>query len=135
MSGDDECRWRCRQLLCAAGDSPVKVHILEDDPGVNESLRFLLQALDHTVWSYRDAVSFFDASPPGSEDLVIVDLGLPLIDGTSVIRWLERLSPSPKIVAISGQSQRKIEKALTGFDGVTILRKPLSGETLVPLLL
>ena len=113
----------------------MKVHILEDDPGVNESLRFLLQALDHTVLSYRDAVSFFDASPPGSEDLVIVDLGLPLIDGTSVIRWLERLSPSPKIVAISGQSQRKIEKALTGFDGVTILRKPLSGETLVPLLL
>ena len=118
----------------AAQEFPVKVHILEDDPGVNESLRYLLQALNHTVLSYRDAISFFDAAPPGADELVIVDLGLPHIDGTNVIRWLKRLSPAPRILAISGQSQRGIERALAGIAHVSILRKPLDGDSIVSML-
>jgi FixJ family two-component response regulator len=114
--------------------SVVRVHIVEDDPGVNESLRFLLQALGHTVVSHRDAVSFFEATPPDAADMVIVDLGLPNIEGTSVIRWVEQLVHPPRIVAISGQSQRLIDKAVKGFGELTVLRKPLSSESIMPLL-
>lgn len=110
------------------------IHIVEDDPGVSDSLRFLLQALGHDVVSHPDAESFFESAPPGARDVVIVDLGLPGIAGAHVIRWLQKLSPRPRIIAITGQAQKVIEDELRGLPMVQLLRKPLSGEALVSLL-
>ncbi|MDR3495982.1 MAG: response regulator [Ancalomicrobiaceae bacterium] len=112
----------------------MKVHILEDDAGVNESLRTLLQAFGYTVTSHENAASFFLAHPPEADELVIVDLGLPDIDGASVIRWVESLSRPPRVIVISGQPQRLIDRALKDVPNITVLRKPLSGESLMPLL-
>ena len=110
------------------------IHIVEDDPGVADSLRFLLQALGHEVVSHPDAESFFESVPPGAGDAVIVDLGLPGIGGAHVIRWLAKLSPRPRIIAISGQAQKVIEDEMRGLPDLDVLRKPLSGEKLVALL-
>ncbi len=113
---------------------PGSVHILEDDPGVADSLRFLLQALGHDVVLHPDAESFFEGAPPAADDVVIVDLGLPGIGGAQVIRWLDRLSPRPRVIAITGQAQKVIEDELRDLPLVRLLRKPLSGDTLVALL-
>ena len=110
------------------------VHIIEDDPGVSDSLRFLLQALGHDVVSHPDAESFFECSPPGENDVVIVDLGLPGIGGAHIIRWLQRMTPRPRVIAISGQPQKMIEDELRDLSVVELLRKPLSGDTLVAVL-
>jgi len=110
------------------------VHILEDDPGVSDSLRFLLQALGHDVVLHPDAESLFEGPPPSADDVVIVDLGLPGIGGAQVIRWLDRLAPRPRVIAITGQAQKVIEEELRDLPLVRLLRKPLSGETLVALL-
>lgn len=110
------------------------VHILEDDPGVSDSLRFLLQALGHDVVLHPDAESFFEGPPPAADDVVIVDLGLPGIGGAQVIRWLDRLAPRPRVIAITGQAQKVIEEELRDLPLVRLLRKPLSGESLVALL-
>lgn len=113
---------------------PGAVHILEDDPGVSDSLRFLLQALGHDVVLHPDAESFFEGPPPLAEDVVIVDLGLPGIGGAQVIRWLDRLVPRPRVIAITGQAQKAIEDELRDLPLVRLLRKPLSGDTLIALL-
>lgn len=110
------------------------IHIVEDDPGVSDSLRFLLLALGHDVVSHPDAESFFECSPPNETDVVIVDLGLPGIGGAHVIRWLQQLTTRPRIIAISGQTQKVIEDELRGLSVVQLLRKPLSGATLVGVL-
>jgi FixJ family two-component response regulator len=111
------------------------IHVLEDDPGVSDSLRSLLQALGLTVASYRDGESFMDAPPPGEDDVVIVDLGLPGIGGAQVVRWIEQLDPSPRIIVISGQPQKAIDDALIGSNIHHVLRKPLSGDALTSLLM
>ena len=110
------------------------VHIVEDDPGVSDSLRFLLQALGHDVVSHPDAESFFECSPPGGNDVVIVDLGLPGIGGAHIIRWLQQLTTRPRIIAITGQAQKVIEDELRDLPMVQLLRKPLSGDLLVAIL-
>ncbi len=110
------------------------IHIVEDDPGVSDSLRFLLQALGHDVVSHPDAESFFEGAPPCGRDVVIVDLGLPGIAGAHLIRWLHKLNPRPRIIAISGQAQKVIEDEMRGLPAMDVLRKPLSGDSLVALL-
>jgi FixJ family two-component response regulator len=109
----------------------VAVHILEDDPGVSDSLQTFLQGMGHDAFVYPDAETFFGHEPPGSEDTIIVDLLLPGIPGARVIRWLLTLKDPPTVIAISGQAQSVIDRQLSGLAGtLKILRKPLTSKTI-----
>jgi FixJ family two-component response regulator len=113
----------------------VAVHILEDDPGVSDSLQTFLEGMGHDAFVYRDAETFFGQEPPASQDTIIVDLLLPGISGARVIRWLLTLKDPPTVIAISGQAQSVIDRQLSGLVGsLKILRKPLSSKTIANIL-
>ncbi len=104
----------------------MAVFVLEDDPGVSDSLALLLDHLGFEVVCHSDAEEFFRSPPPGGRDVVFVDLMLPGIGGRDVIRWLQQLRDPPRIVAMSGQSQSVIDAELRGIGRTQIIRKPLS---------
>ncbi len=106
------------------------VHIVEDDPGVSDSLLTFLRGLGLDAFAYPDAESFFEADPPRPEDTIIVDLLLPGISGAGVIRWLQGLKQPPRVIAITAQSQSAIEKQIKGLAKVEVVRKPLSGDVI-----
>jgi FixJ family two-component response regulator len=108
----------------------LAIHILEDDPGVSDSLLTFLRGLGQDVVAYPDAESFFSTEPPGPDDTIIVDLLLPGISGARVIRWLQGLARPPRVIAISGQPQKAIEQQVRGLGIVEILRKPLNSATI-----
>jgi FixJ family two-component response regulator len=112
----------------------VTIHIVEDDPGVGDSLALLLGEIGHQVEVYPDAESFFEHVPPGPQDTVIVDLGLPGVSGVQLIRWVVRLSTPPRVIAITGQSRRAITELFGDDLQPVLLRKPLTEEALVALL-
>jgi CheY-like chemotaxis protein len=83
----------------------TSVLIVEDDPGLRRALAINLRARDYTVTSVaegRAALSAAAASPP---DVVILDLGLPDMDGTEVIEGLRGWSRIPIIVLSARQAQ------------------------------
>lgn len=107
----------------------MTVHILEDDPGVSDSLETFMKGLGHDAVVYRDAESFFGGEPPSSSDTIIVDLMLPGIGGAGVIRWLLGLKNPPRVIVISGQAQASIDRQLSGMtEKLAVLRKPLSPQ-------
>lgn len=108
----------------------MTIHILEDDPGVSDSLLMFLKGMGHDAYAYPDAESFLEIAPPGPDDTIIVDLLLPGISGARVIRWLQDLKRPPRVIAITGQPQAAIEKQTTGLRNVQVLRKPLNAETI-----
>lgn len=116
------------------GIKTVTIHIVEDDPGVGDSLALLLGEIGHQVEVYPDAESFFEHTPPGPQDTVIVDLGLPGVSGVQLIRWVARLSTPPRVIAITGQSRRAITELFGDDLPPVLLRKPLTEEALVALL-
>lgn len=109
----------------------MAVFILEDDPGVSDSLEIILEQLGHDVVVYSNAEQFFMQEPPCEDDTVIVDLGLPGINGSDAIRWINRLSSKPRVIAISGQSRTLIERQFAGKEVPIVLRKPLSEEQIL----
>ncbi|EJW09630.1 transcriptional regulator FixK [Rhodovulum sp. PH10] len=103
------------------------MHIVEDDPGVSDSLAVLLDNLGFEVVCHADAEDFFRAAPPSGRDVVFVDLILPGISGAEVIRWLAKLDDPPRIVAMSGQSQATIDLQMRGLGPKAhVIRKPLN---------
>ncbi|PSC06801.1 response regulator [Alsobacter soli] len=110
------------------------MHILEDDPGVSDSLLTFLKGLGYEACTYPDAESFLESAPPSPEDTIIVDLLLPGISGARVIEWLQTMKTPPRVIAITGQPQAAIEKQIHGLRNIQVLRKPLSAETIASMM-
>lgn len=103
----------------------MRVHVVEDDDGVSDSLGLALSNLGYDVVTHPSGESLFARSPPAGEDVVLVDLSLPGIPGAQVVRWLLGLARPPRVVVITGQSQTVIDHQLRGLAPLSIVRKPL----------
>ena len=82
---------------------PHVVLLVEDQPELLRALRINLRARQYEVLTARtgrEALAVAASQPP---DAVILDLGLPDIDGTEVIVELRRWSKAP-IIVLSGRS-------------------------------
>jgi len=106
----------------------MTIYLVEDDSAVRDSLMVLLRNMGHQVATYPDGESFLQAVPPGRDDDVIVDLHLPGISGSDVIRRLQALDCPPRIIALSGEPQAAIKKQLRGMRVPHLLRKPLTAD-------
>ena len=110
------------------------VHIVEDDASVRDAIAVFTHQLGMDPKGYADAESFFESGSPAPSDTVIVDLGLPGIDGTTVIKWLNALDEPPRIIAISGQPQTALYDVMRELPSVRIVRKPLTDKSLASFL-
>src|ERR1700731_2217691 len=81
------------------------VLIVEDNADAAESLEMLLEVLGHAVEVVADGPAALEAVSAGAFDAVLVDIGLPGIDGYEVARRI-RLLPNARTMLVA---------ALTGY--------------------
>jgi two-component system, OmpR family, KDP operon response regulator KdpE len=83
----------------------TKVLIVEDEPGLRRALVINLRARDYDVTAVGDGAAALSAAAAEPPDVVILDLGLPDMDGTDVIEGLRGWSRAPIIVLSARQAQ------------------------------
>jgi two-component system KDP operon response regulator KdpE len=86
-----------------AGASPATILLVEDQPELVRALQINLRARQYeviTARTGREALALAASHPP---DAIILDLGLPDIDGTVVIVELRRWFKAP-IIVLSGRT-------------------------------
>ncbi|WP_299811547.1 response regulator [uncultured Roseibium sp.] len=106
------------------------VHIVEDDSAVADALALALEGMDRRSRTYPDGEAFLAGATLSSEDWVIVDLGLPGVGGTEIVRMLSLMPDAPKVLAISGKTQATLTQHLRELPDMKVLRKPLSIEAI-----
>jgi two-component system KDP operon response regulator KdpE len=108
---------------------PVVV-VVEDEPQIRKFLRAALVGQDYRVFEAATGEDGLIEAASRQPDVVIVDLGLPDIDGLQVIRRLREWSAVPIIVlSARGQEADKVAALDTGADDY--LSKPFGvGELL-----
>jgi len=103
--------------------------VVEDDPGVRSAL---LRALDERGYAASwaaDGMSGLDAAMRDRPDLLVVDLGLPDVDGQEMLRMLRAVSATPVIVATAREDESEIVRALdAGADDYLV--KPFGADQL-----
>ncbi|MBA2772609.1 MAG: response regulator transcription factor [Nocardioidaceae bacterium] len=77
--------------------------IVEDDPKIGVLLANALSANGHTTTWQRSGASALHAAAAQPFDLVLLDLGLPDVDGVDVCRELRRLLPGAIIVILTAR--------------------------------
>ncbi len=104
------------------------VLVVEDERDIRELLRRYLERAGLavvTTGSGAEALGIVDASPP---DLVLLDLGLPDVDGTEVLRLVHRRVPVLVLTARAAVADR-IEGLQLGADDYVV--KPFSPTEVV----
>jgi two-component system, OmpR family, KDP operon response regulator KdpE len=83
----------------------VKVLAVDDEPQILRALRTSLQARGHDVATAPNGETALDLLSKEDMDLVVLDLGLPGIDGVEVIKRIRGWSSVPVIVLSVKDSQ------------------------------
>jgi len=111
------------------GQSVAHVLVVEDDPSIRSALIRTLGERGHAVSSAPDAMTGLREALDNRPDLVVLDLGLPDLDGAELLRMLRAVSAVPVIVATARDDDASIVRALdAGADDYVV--KPYSAETL-----
>src|SRR5262249_20334195 len=90
-----------------APPAPRRILVVDDNVDAAESLAVLLRLEGHEVRTAHDGPTALAAAQAHSPEMVILDLGMPAMDGVEVARRLRAL-PGPKgvlLVALSGWAQ------------------------------
>jgi two-component system KDP operon response regulator KdpE len=108
----------------------VKVLVVDDEPQIRRALRTSLEAHGYDVATVGTGDEGVVGAAGGSPDLVLLDLGLPDMDGTEVIRRVRAFSEVPIIVLSVRESQDDKVAALdAGADDY--VTKPFAMEELL----
>ncbi|WP_367136289.1 response regulator [Saccharothrix sp. HUAS TT1] len=95
----------------------TKVLVVDDEPQIVRALRINLSARGYEVLTAHDGTAALKAAAEGKPDVVVLDLGLPDVDGTEVIAGLRGWTTVP-IIVLSARvdSADKVEALDAGAD-------------------
>ncbi|WP_026412065.1 response regulator transcription factor [Actinomadura oligospora] len=107
----------------------ARVLVVEDDPDVRGALVRELAVRDHVVRSAGTAMDALREVTQAPPDVVVLDLGLPDLDGGEVLKMLRGVSDVPVVIATARDDEPEIVRLLNaGADDYLI--KPFSAEHL-----
>lgn len=86
--------------------------LIEDDVSVRTALVRALSERGHAVTTATTAMAGLQQAIDARPDLVVLDLGLPDLDGTQMLRMLRGVSQVPVIVATARDDETQIVQAL-----------------------
>src|SRR4051794_144652 len=92
----------------------ARVLLAEDDGGVRVPAVRALERGGHDVDAYVNGARAADARARGDHDIVVLDIGLPGLDGMEVCRHVRAARPSVPIIFLSAQASEM--DAVAGVD-------------------
>lgn len=109
----------------------MRVMVAEDDSALSLFLKKALELDGHAVHQIGDGAAAVEKIQEDMPDMLVLDLGLPHLDGVDVLRALHDRAPSMSILVLTGRSHlaEKIECLNLGADDY--LLKPFSMHELL----
>ncbi len=92
----------------------MRILIAEDDAALSEALRFSMAQAGYAVDHVADGLAADEALKSNGFGLLILDLGLPRLDGFEVLRRLRKRDTQIPVLILSGREQP--EEKVTGLD-------------------
>jgi two-component system KDP operon response regulator KdpE len=110
--------------------SAVRILIVDDEPQIRRFLTVILEANGYATTAAEDGSAALALLQDWRPDLILLDLGLPGIDGLEVIRRIRAWSPLP-IIVLSVRDRECDKVAALNMGADDYLTKPFgAGELL-----
>jgi two-component system KDP operon response regulator KdpE len=109
---------------------PATIIVVEDDREIRRFLRIALEGAGHQVWEAETGSQGLIAAETRKPDLVLLDLGLPDMDGTELVKRLRGWSTVP-IIILSARQQESEKVAALDLGADDYLTKPFGTDELL----
>jgi two-component system, NarL family, response regulator DesR len=112
---------------------PIRVLIAEDDDAYRESLRELVERQPElsVVAEARDGLGAIELADEVAVDAVVIDVHMPLVDGVTAVARLRRDHPALCLIAITGDHEPQLLRAVEEAGADAVLLKHELVETLI----
>ena len=111
---------------------PRRILVVDDNPEIVMSLTALLGMSGNTMFSARDGEEAIEMAEQARPDVILLDLGLPKLDGFEVCRRIRQQAWGKEMVVVAltgwGHDEARTKTNQSGFD--MHLVKPVDPETL-----
>jgi two-component system response regulator MprA len=116
--------------MLATEGTTGRVLVVEDDTEIADVLRRTLRQEGHEVRSAADGVEALEVAEEFIPDLVVLDLGLPKLDGVEVLRRLRAESDVPILILTARtETDDRVEGLDSGADDYLV--KPFERQELL----
>ena len=106
-----------------------RILIVEDDPALRNTIRTVLERNGHQVASAGDGAAGARELETNSYDVVLLDIGLPFLDGWQIMQSHEGRLPSVIVISARGEERDKVRALDMGADDY--LAKPFGADELL----
>jgi len=117
-------------------DRPIRVLVVDDNRDAADSMRMLLEASGQDARAAYDGASALEVAESFRPEVILLDIGMPSMDGYQVVRALRARGfvPPPLVAALTGWGQDSDKKKTreAGFDHH--FTKPVSADELMAFL-
>jgi DNA-binding NarL/FixJ family response regulator len=111
----------------------VRVLLADDDEAFLESLRRLVDEQPHlgVAGTASNGLEALELAEQVDPDAVVIDLHMPLLDGVTAVARLRRDHPHLCVIALTGDREQKLHKAVREAGADAVLLKEDFVETLM----
>ncbi len=102
-----------------------RILVVDDSPVLRIMLSEMLIAMGHEIVGDAEtgagALKVFREKKP---ELVTLDVSLPDMDGIEVLRRMKQIDPSARVLMVTGNDQKTLEKKAGSLKALGVLHKP-----------
>ena len=116
--------------LMSSLDGNETILIVEDEESLRQMLDTVLRLHGYTTLFAKDGIEGVEAFKKNFEsiDVLVTDIGLPRLDGLSMIKQIRLIKPKLKVLACSGFLNPELRAALAQEEISDFIQKPFQPE-------
>lgn len=109
----------------------LTVYIVDDDPAVRDALGLLLSVKDYRTAVFANGEGLLNAWRNDWVGCLIIDIGMPGMDGLTLQQKLEELNCHLPFIIITGHADAKLARQAFKAGAIDFLEKPIDDEKLL----
>ncbi|HEY8948233.1 MAG TPA: response regulator transcription factor [Rhizomicrobium sp.] len=109
----------------------LRILVIDDEPAIRRFLRTSLSAQNYSVLEVEDGESGLAMLQRNAVDVLVLDLGLPGIDGLEVLKRLRESGSSVPVIVLSSRDDEKGKVAALDLGADDYVTKPFGMEELL----
>lgn len=108
----------------------LRILVVDDNYDGATMLSALLELMGHRTGTAYNGLEAVREATREPYDVVLLDLGMPIMDGLRAAAELQQLRPAPVLIACSGWYDAECRQRTTELGFSAHLRKPISPQAL-----
>lgn len=107
------------------------VFVVDDDPAMRESMRWLIESIGLTVQTHANAKEFLDRYDPASVGCIVLDVRMPGLSGLDLQDELATRGSLLPIIMITGYAEVPMAVRAMKAGAIDFIEKPFSDQDLL----